>query len=56
MGLLDSIRRDIKAARRARPGGAQRLEVILTYPGFHARQLHRLAHALHTAAARLPRA
>jgi len=47
MGLLDSIRRDIKAARERDPAATSDLEVILTYPGFHARQLHRLAHALH---------
>jgi len=47
MGLLDSIRRDIKAARQRDPAATSDLEVVLTYPGFHARQLHRLAHALH---------
>ena len=47
MGLLDSIRRDIRAARQRDPAATSDLEVVLTYPGFHARQLHRLAHALH---------
>ncbi len=47
MGLLDSIRRDIKAARERDPAATSDLEVALTYPGFHARQMHRLAHALH---------
>src|SRR3990172_3034268 len=47
MGLLDSIRRDIKAARQRDTAATSDLEVVLTYPGFHARQLHRLAHALH---------
>lgn len=47
MGLLDSIRRDIKAARERDPAAINDLEVVLAYPGFHARQLHRLAHALH---------
>jgi serine O-acetyltransferase len=47
VGLLDSIRADIKAARLRDPAAINDLEVILTYPGFHARQVHRLAHALH---------
>ena len=47
MGLLDSIRRDIKAARDRDPAAINDLEVVLTYPGFHARQLHRVSHALH---------
>lgn len=47
MGLLKSIKRDIKAARERDPAATSDLEVILTYPGFHARQLHRLAHGLH---------
>ncbi len=47
MGLLKSIRRDIKAARERDPAAISDIEVVLTYPGFHARQIHRLAHALH---------
>jgi serine O-acetyltransferase len=47
MSLLNSIRRDIQAARERDPAAISTLEVILAYPGFHARQLHRLAHALH---------
>ncbi len=47
MGLLRQIERDIKAARERDPAAVSDLEVILTYPGFHARQIHRLAHALH---------
>ena len=47
MSFLESILRDIKAARERDPAATSNLEVILTYPGFHARQLHRLAHALH---------
>jgi serine O-acetyltransferase len=45
--LLRNIRRDIRAARERDPAATSDLEVILAYPGFHARQLHRLAHALH---------
>lgn len=47
MGLLDSIRNDIKAARQRDPAALNDLEVVLTYPGFHARQVHRLSHWLH---------
>jgi serine O-acetyltransferase len=43
---LKSIARDIQAARERDPAATGNLEVILTYPGFHARQLHRLAHTL----------
>jgi len=54
MGLLGSIRRDIKAARQRDPAAMSNLEVIFTYPGFHARQMHRFAHTLHQAGFRLP--
>jgi serine O-acetyltransferase len=47
VSLLKSIARDIQAARERDPAATSNLEVILAYPGFHARQLHRLAHALH---------
>jgi serine O-acetyltransferase len=47
MSLLSSIQRDIKAALERDPAANSSLQVILTYPGFHARQIHRLAHALH---------
>ena len=46
MSLLKSIASDIQAARDRDPAATGNLEVILTYPGFHARQLHRLAHTL----------
>ena len=45
--LLQSIRRDIQAARERDPAARSDLEVVLCYPGFHARQLHRLAYRLH---------
>ena len=54
MGLLQSIRNDIQAAKERDPAATSTLEVIFTYPGFHARQLHRLAHTLHTLGLRLP--
>jgi serine O-acetyltransferase len=54
MGLLQSIRRDIEAAQARDPAATSTLEVVFTYPGFHARQLHRLAHSLHRRGFRLP--
>jgi serine O-acetyltransferase len=54
VGLLDSIKADIKAARLRDPAAINDLEVVLTYPGFHARQVHRLAHALHHNGAEVP--
>ena len=47
MSLLRSIKRDLDAALRRDPAARSALEILLTYPGFQARQLHRLAHALH---------
>jgi len=47
--LLESIRKDIKAAKDKDPAAHGTLEIVLTYPGFHARELHRLAHSLHRA-------
>jgi serine O-acetyltransferase len=47
MSVLRSIRRDIDAALSRDPAARNPAEVLLAYPGFHARQLHRLAHALH---------
>ncbi len=54
MGLLQSIRSDIQAAKKHDPAATSTLEVIFAYPGFHARQLHRLAHTLHRRGLRLP--
>lgn len=45
--ILRSILRDLHAATRNDPAARSLLEVALTYPGFHARLAHRLAHALH---------
>lgn len=49
MSVLQSIQRDIQAALERDPAAHSALEVIFSYPGFHARQLHRLAHTLHNA-------
>jgi serine O-acetyltransferase len=48
MSVLRSIKRDIDAIRERDPAARSSLEVVLAYPGFHARELHRLAHSLHT--------
>jgi serine O-acetyltransferase len=47
MGVLAEIREDIRAAMERDPAARSALEVVLFYPGFHARLAHRLAHALH---------
>jgi serine O-acetyltransferase len=44
---LMAIRDDIRAALKRDPAARSALEVILFYPGFHARLAHRLAHALY---------
>ncbi len=49
MSLLERIGRDIRASREQDPAASSNLEVIIAYPGFHARQLHRLAHTLRQA-------
>jgi serine O-acetyltransferase len=46
MSVLKSIKRDIDAIRERDPAARGTLEVIFAYPGFHAREMHRLAHAL----------
>lgn len=47
MSVIKSIMRDIRAARERDPAAVSNLEVVLAYPGFHARQFHRLAHTLY---------
>jgi serine O-acetyltransferase len=47
MSVFRSIKRDIDAVKQRDPAAKGTLEVVLAYPGFHARELHRLAHALH---------
>lgn len=44
--LLRSIRQDIQVVFERDPAAVNILEVILAYPGFHARQFHRLTHTL----------
>jgi serine O-acetyltransferase len=45
--MLREIRDDIRATLTRDPAARNSLEVILFYPGFHARLAHRLANALH---------
>ncbi|MGH2610523.1 MAG: serine O-acetyltransferase [Tepidiformaceae bacterium] len=45
--MLTGIRSDIRAALERDPAARGSLEVILFYPGFHARLAHRFANALH---------
>ena len=47
MSLLRSIAHDIEAALRRDPAARSAVEVVLAYPGFQARLIHRPAHALH---------
>ncbi len=44
MSLFKSIQRDIRAALDRDPAAHSAVAVVLSYPGFHARQMHRLAH------------
>lgn len=44
--LIHSIRNDVRAVFKHDPAAKNVLEVLFAYPGFHARQFHRLAHTL----------
>ncbi len=44
--LFKNIKKDIQAVFEHDPAAKNVWEVIFAYPGFHARQLHRLAHTL----------
>jgi serine O-acetyltransferase len=46
MSLITSIKKDIKSVFEHDPAAISTIEVLFAYPGFHARQLHRLAHTL----------
>ena len=46
MSIFSNIRKDVKAVLNHDPAAKGTLEVLLAYPGFHARQYHRLAHTL----------
>jgi serine O-acetyltransferase len=49
MSLLSEIRADISATMERDPAARSVAEVVLFYPGFHARLAHRAAHAMHNA-------
>jgi len=46
LSLWESIKRDIQVIYERDPAAVSTLEILLAYPGFHARQFHRLAHSL----------
>lgn len=45
MGLLRELKRDVQVIFQRDPAATNLVEVLLTTPGLHARELHRLAHA-----------
>jgi serine O-acetyltransferase len=47
MGFGGEVRDDIRAAMERDPAARNAAEVVLFYPGFHARLAHRVANALH---------
>ena len=47
MSLIASIKRDIQAVFDGDPAAVSTWEILFSYPGFHARQFHRLAHTLY---------
>jgi serine O-acetyltransferase len=46
MVMFDALKRDIRACMERDPAARSVLEVVLTYPGFHATVVHRMAHWL----------
>jgi serine O-acetyltransferase len=46
MSYFSSLKRDIKSVFERDPAASNTLEILLAYPGFHARQFHRIAHRL----------
>jgi serine O-acetyltransferase len=48
MSFFAEIRDDVRATIDRDPAARSAAEVVLFYPGFHARLAHRFAHALHT--------
>jgi serine O-acetyltransferase len=47
MSVFSHIRNDIRAIYQCDPAARNIFEILLAYPGFHARQFHRLAHQLY---------
>ena len=48
MTVFSSIHNDIKNIYNCDPAAHNILEILFAYPGFHARQFHRIAHPLYT--------
>ena len=42
--MFERLKKDIQALRERDPAARSLLEIIFTYPGFHAIQMHRIAH------------
>jgi serine acetyltransferase len=51
MSYFASLGRDIRSVFEHDPAAVIALEVLLAYPGFHARQFHAILHRLRPAAA-----
>jgi serine O-acetyltransferase len=47
LSVFSSIRKDIRNIYQCDPAANNVLEILFAYPGFHARQFHRLAHTLY---------
>jgi len=47
MSLITSVKRDIRAVLERDPAASNAVGVVFTYPGFQARQFHRVAHTLY---------
>ncbi|MDD5590470.1 MAG: serine O-acetyltransferase [Dehalococcoidales bacterium] len=47
MSLVTSVIRDIRAVLERDPAASNAFGVVFTYPGFQARQFHRVAHSLY---------
>ena len=45
---MGRFREDMETYKRNDPAARSSLEIVLTYPGYHASVLHRAAHWLHT--------
>ena len=52
--MIARLRRDVEVVLERDPAAGSAWEVVLAYPGFHARQAHRLAHRLYRRGWRLP--
>lgn len=47
MGYWSSLRNDVNAIYKGDPAARNIWEILFAYPGFHARQFHRVAHRLY---------